>query len=309
MFSKVVVGVDGFRSDRDAVAAARAVAPDAHLDLVTVYPDANTPLRESLDEYRELMREDTLRRLRDLREKTGTPDASVFAVADYSPSRGLKRHARESGADLIVLGASREGPVSRAFLGDFARGVLQGAPCPVLNVARSHSAAGATPRVIGVAYDSTREANEALDVAVGLAQRLGARLEIAEAVDVGVIPAIWGMQVAEYLDGLVGPEQERLEALASALPVPATARASRGQVRQVLHSLSTRVDLMVCGSRSWGAPGRIAFGSTADRLVHHSPCPVLVVPRGAAVADAATGAHLGDVEAGHRTEVEIEVGG
>lgn len=285
MFSKVVVGIDGFRSDRDAVAAARAVAPSAHVDLVTVYADSDAPSREGLDGYRERLHGDALRRLESRRADSHFPEADVHAVPNYAPSRGLKRFAREVNADLIVLGAASHSPLERVVLGDVARGVLHGAPCPVLSVARSHAAASTTPQVIGVAYDGSPEANAALTVAVGIAKEVGARLEIVEAVDVGVTPQAWGFQVAEYLEGLVGPENERLHELAHGLDVPAKGTAVKGSVHQVMRHLSTQVDLMVCGSRSWGAPGRVAFGSTADRLVHNAPCPVLVIPRGVDVVD------------------------
>lgn len=299
MFSKVVVGIDGFRSDRDAVAAARAIAPSAHYDLVTVYADSGEPHEGGLDAYRQRLHGEALRRVEARRKDSNIPEAGVHAVPNYAPSRGLKRFARDTGADLIVLGAASVSPVERAVLGDVARGVLHGAPCPVLTVARSHSAAATHPQVIGVAYDSSPEANAALQLAVEIAHELGARLEIVEAVDIGVTPQAWGFQVAEYLEGLVGPEHDRIHALATSLSVPAKGSAVRGSVHQVMRELSTRVDLMVCGSRSWGTPGRVAFGSTADRLVHHSPCPVLVVPRGVEIADDVPAGAAAQVAAGH----------
>ncbi|MBJ7470303.1 MAG: universal stress protein [Solirubrobacteraceae bacterium] len=281
MFKKVIVGIDGYRSDKDAVAAARAVAPSAKLNLVMVYAASEEPTTDNLDSYRELLRGDAIRKLEERQRESGVPEATITAIPSFAPSKGIKEYARAQGADLIVLGAASRGPLGRAVVGDVARGVLNGAPCPVLSVARSHAAAATTPRVIGVAYDSSPEADAALALAVAVAQESGGTIELVEAVDVGVTPQVWGFQVAEYLEGLVGPEHERLHTLAQTLPVPAKASAVRGSVHKVIHDLSTRVDLLVCGSRSWGAPGRIAFGSTADRLVHHSPCPVMIVPRSA----------------------------
>jgi nucleotide-binding universal stress UspA family protein len=56
-----------------------------------------------------------------------------------------------------------------------------------------------------------------------------------------------------------------------------------GVVADRLDELATKVDLVVCGSRGWGAVRRVILGSTADRLIHSSPSPVLVVPRTAVV--------------------------
>jgi nucleotide-binding universal stress UspA family protein len=38
------------------------------------------------------------------------------------------------------------------------------------------------------------------------------------------------------------------------------------------------VDLIVIGKRGAGLAERVMLGSVADRLCHHSPVPVLVVP-------------------------------
>lgn len=285
MFKQVMVAVDGARNDRDAVAAAQAVAPSARLRLVSVYADAPDPVDPS-DEYRSRLQGDALRALRASLTDLGLDPADVdlVPIPDYAPARGIKRYAREEDIDLIVLGRTERGGLSRAVLGDVARGVLHGAEAPVLCVARSRSAARVEPRRIGVAYDRSPEAEEALAAAVQIAQAHDGRLELVEAIDVSVVPEIWGGQLTEHLGKVLEPANERLQEIAGRLPVPATATAETGKPHDVLRDLSTRVDLLVCGSRGWGAAGRIAFGSTADRLVHHSPVPVLVVPRGVDVA-------------------------
>jgi nucleotide-binding universal stress UspA family protein len=45
-----------------------------------------------------------------------------------------------------------------------------------------------------------------------------------------------------------------------------------------LEGLSKEVDLVVTGSRGYGAFRRVALGSTSDWLAHHAACPLLVVP-------------------------------
>lgn len=42
--------------------------------------------------------------------------------------------------------------------------------------------------------------------------------------------------------------------------------------------MSEHVDLIVAGSRGWGATHRVMLGSTTNRLTHHVHCPVIVVP-------------------------------
>lgn len=280
MFELVLVGIDPLRVDRDAIAAAKSVAPSARLELVTVFPDSEDAERDRrVDARRALLHAGAMRRLEECREEAGLPDADLHVLPSYNPARGIKRRAREIGADLIVLGAAQTGEHRHVPLGDVARGVLHGAPCPVLGVARARSTARVKPALIGVAFDRSQESISALNLAVEIAMETGARLELVEALGLAPTPAIWGVNVREYLESLVGPENDRVRELAAALEVPATGSAVRDDPRVALRALSTRVDLMVCGSRSWGTAGRVAFGSTADHLMHHSPCPVLVAPR------------------------------
>jgi nucleotide-binding universal stress UspA family protein len=42
---------------------------------------------------------------------------------------------------------------------------------------------------------------------------------------------------------------------------------------------SEGLDLLVLGSRRWGPVRRLALGSTSERVIRHTACPVLVGPR------------------------------
>ena len=59
-------------------------------------------------------------------------------------------------------------------------------------------------------------------------------------------------------------------------------RVSGPSAAHVIHDLAQdlHAGLLVLGSSHHGAIGRIALGSTADRLLHGTPCPVAVAPRG-----------------------------
>ncbi len=282
MFTNVVIGIDGFRPDTRAIKAAQAIAPTATYHLAAIYPDSDKQPGAGFEDYRERVRQAALEVVEAQRAAAELPAAQVHALPGHTPSRGLKAFADDISADLIVLGAALEGAAHRAVMGDVARGVLHGAPCPVLVVARCDEVP-ARPKVIGVAYNGSTESEAALRTAVELADGLDAHIDLVEAIHIGTDPERWEPQRREYLIGLTSSEQARITAKAQALPVPATATVAHAPAREALQELAARVDLVVCGSRSWGPFRRIAFGSTADHLVHHSTCPVLVVPRGADV--------------------------
>lgn len=61
-------------------------------------------------------------------------------------------------------------------------------------------------------------------------------------------------------------------------PASVTVQAVSGFPAQELIEASKTADLLVVGARGGGGLGRMALGSIASAAVHHSACPVVVVP-------------------------------
>ncbi|GAA0931281.1 universal stress protein [Nonomuraea longicatena] len=129
---------------------------------------------------------------------------------------------------------------------------------------------------------------DALTLALALARQAGARLAVAT-----VQPPVWNTpgparadesawraylreQAAATLEqarGLIGerggPEAEYV------------VHTNKGSGRGLVELARRRdVDVVVIGSAPGGGRGRISLGSTADQLLHSSPVPVLLAPKG-----------------------------
>jgi nucleotide-binding universal stress UspA family protein len=65
---------------------------------------------------------------------------------------------------------------------------------------------------------------------------------------------------------------------------------------------AVELDLLVVGSRGHGPLGETLLGSVSSELVRTAPCPVLVMPRGAAVS---TEPELPDYVFGPNPEVSL----
>jgi nucleotide-binding universal stress UspA family protein len=286
MFHHVVVGVDGSPQSQDAIRFARRLAPEAELVLVNAFPYSTQPSRASNRALGDALHEDALKLLAQARDEAGV-EAKLRAIADTSPARALQKIAEVHWADAIVVGSAHHGPVGRLLIGDVGRSALHGSPCPVVVVPRG----GAPEHLasIAIGYDGSPEAQAALVLAAGLAREASAHLRVVTVAGQPpeMITPMYPYTVrAEDWRGYA--EEELLHARRMAEGAAADARGdaevdvTSGHPAHELVSVSASVDLMVVGSRGWGAARQVLLGSTSNRLMHHAECPVLVVPRGTA---------------------------
>jgi nucleotide-binding universal stress UspA family protein len=92
---------------------------------------------------------------------------------------------------------------------------------------------------------------------------------------VGATAGAWDEIVGKEIDSL----RERATAAAKQLGAKAQTATTTGRPADALRALSGEVDLLVIGSRRWGAAARVSLGSTGESVMFHASCPVLAVPR------------------------------
>jgi nucleotide-binding universal stress UspA family protein len=132
----IVVGYDGsLPSERALERAATVAATGGRVVVVTASPSLGSvgvvsePILDSPphDELSAI-----LRRGRALLHQRGI-EATLVAT-DSDPAEALSQAARDEAADLIVVGHTGSGYVTRALLGSTAANALRHAPCDVLVV-------------------------------------------------------------------------------------------------------------------------------------------------------------------------------
>lgn len=279
MFKNVVIGVDGRQGGRDAVAlAGRLAASAAHMTLVNVFGTGPLPGRgEAL--FLTGQTEEAVRILQREREHAGF-DCDVVMVPDFSVGPGLHSVVERQHADLLVIGATRRGNVSRFLLGDDTDSNLTGAPSAVA-IAPHEYLSGKEIRHIGVGYDGSPESQIGLAVARALAARLQASVGVLAVVPMTVrpyaepIPENWDEKARKAVEA----ESHRLSKLSVLEGI--AQQVVDGDPAERLQTWSKQLDLLIVGSRSQGPIGRLLSGSTARRLARSAACPLLVLPRSA----------------------------
>jgi nucleotide-binding universal stress UspA family protein len=284
----ILVGYDPRSADRAPVqfghAAARFTgAPlivacafsDAHVGHGHVYEDLDAEAHDALEQVRaDLEREGIAVQCR--------------SFLGRSAPHALHEAAEELDAGLLVVGSSQRGRAGRLLPGSTAERLMHGAPCPLAIVPPGWTAGGGL-RTLGVAYADTTEGRRALDSAVALARRAGAKLRVLTAVKPHEIGKVAGEGPAKESTGYDVTARESRDAEQHIRA--AVGQAGGGDVdvetdisvqhpADFLVAASANVDLLVCGSRGYGPRRAVLLGGVSRRVAAESECPVIVLARG-----------------------------
>jgi len=281
VFRRILIGLKRAEGGRDAIALGRllAEASGASMVVATVSARAGRAEAEELAGY--------------VRTQMGGLGAEARWVRASSPAAGLGDLARSWGADLIVLGPSHRAAAGGSFFGGTAERLLHRAGCAVAVAPRGLQPADSGERqpldeesvdrglrLIGVGFDGSLGAEEALRAASELAVRNQAALRVFT-----VAPPGPGGESAEFGNPAWNPGVELRETLHRAVSeLPAETRAEpillRGSsVAQLAEEAQKGIDLLVMGSHAFGPLGRTLYGSVVSELLPRAPCPLLIFPR------------------------------
>lgn len=280
----VVVGVDGSASARGAVrwAARDAAVRDVPLTIVSAIPPivgswivAPVPVNV-LDGERESARqllEDAAALAKDCTDGSLPvstvmhPGAAVPALADLSAK-----------ADLVVVGRSSSGVVSRALFGSVSSGVLRHGHCPVAVVPDEGSPADSlnvAPVLVGV--DGSHNGVKALEVACREASLRGVDLIALHA---WWAPGAWEFSVTGFdeltrdLDTWLG---EQLAESQRRYPAVAMRRVVvRDQPARRLVEFPEPAQLIVVGNHGHDGVTGMLLGSVSHAVVQAARVPVIV---------------------------------
>jgi nucleotide-binding universal stress UspA family protein len=294
MSRPVVVGLSLRPDDAAPLSLARFLADlaGAPLALATAFP-YDTVVPTTTPDYARELTAGAHKRLEELAVPLRRERDVNVTVRQGSRSAVLHDLATEIEALAIVVGSSHRGAAGRTLAGDVAAGLLHGAPCPVVVAPRGYSVPAAGPERIGVGFTDTPEGRIALQAAAGLAAATGAALEVIAVVEPQDYTAAYGVPgwVPQQFDPReLFAERARaaIDAAASELApdVAFTTETPRGRAVEQLARASARLDLLVCGSRGYGALRGAIAGSVSRGLAHRAHCPLVLVPRNAATLTA-----------------------
>jgi nucleotide-binding universal stress UspA family protein len=291
MIKNILCPIDRSRSSLEAFSYAIALArwQGARLSLLEVMESAEPPggrripgndavpedARAALE--RDLRRVLTARRASDVKAKIFMRKGNVVPE--------ILAQAKESRADLLVIGRHGRGGVQRLVLGSVAEKVLRLATCPVLTVRRGVTVARRSRSLFGTilcATDFSVAGNTAVAYARRLTKEANAKLVLMHAVDWPFGDAVTLGAVAELRQNLeVSARDELVRLLPHSNPDGPGAQAvvTVGKASAAILKLARArsVDLIVMGVSGRGATDVALLGSTTHQVIRDGTWPVLTV--------------------------------
>lgn len=283
MFERIVIGFDQSDGSRDALALGTALAErfGSRITIATVVP---SPIGGG---FVPALPADAYTTVREEAEASATRAAAdvggaAVVVESLSPARGLEEVVEQTDADLLVLGCGKDQP-GEVHAGHKARQMLQGGKAAVLLAPVGLASGDGSLSNVAVAVDGSRESDEALRVAVGLAGE-GPLQVISVATDFAEYWGHWGATYAmsELSEASREAARNVLEAAAGRLPEDLAHEKvllEGDAAVELRRHAGEGIDLLCLGSRSFGPLLRVLLGSVSSEVISGAGCAVLVVPR------------------------------
>jgi nucleotide-binding universal stress UspA family protein len=203
-------------------------------------------------------------------------DRCRFQVFQGSPAETILTMAENAG--WIAIATHGRGGFRAMFIGSVADKVVRRAPTPVCLVPGIGSPPEPPGKIL-VALDGSPEAERALGPARELAQAVGAGVILLRAYT--LIPPVATGWAAGY-----PPEVLEMVAEDATNYLAQTARPGeetvtvRGDAAQAIFAISNEMNagLVVMTASGKGLAGRLALGSTTDRVMHSLHRPLIIIP-------------------------------
>lgn len=286
MSGHVVVGYTATKSGRDAVAFAGRLAGDlgATLDVAVILPGEGrsviTPPDASYDRYLREQAQQWIAAAIDRIPADVVAHAQIRAADSFA--EGLIEIADELSASFIVVGSADGGLRGRHRLGSTTSELLHSSDVPVVLVprgARKITGFSGIPRLT-VAVGTRPGADALLQEAADLASAAGAPLRLLSLlpVDLPASADTAAIRIAgstEVEDVLAAAQAELPDGIDTEVVV-----AEGESIEDAVGSLEWFAgEVLLVGSSRLAQPRRLFLGSTAAKMLHEVPVPMIVVPR------------------------------
>ncbi len=227
-----------------------------------------------------------------LRELTGDqPILWEPLITVGKPADEISRAVEEKDIDLVITATRGRSGLKRIILGSVTERLMRTLSCPLLVVnSPEHKFVSTAEQVIKiekilVGCDFSPDSGQALKHALSLAQEFQAELHLAYVIEPPTqtvlhkeVPPVSEDIRQDYHDFLIRKLREMVPPEARYWCTPQTGLLEGQPYEEIVTYAETKdIDMIVLGVRGHGLVKTLFLGSTTDRVIRKSPCPVLSV--------------------------------
>ena len=201
-------------------------------------------------------------------------------ICEGEPPEVIIGIARSKKADLIALGTYGRRGIRRLLMGSVTSQVVLNAPCDVLVVKKPCADCAGAYHSLLVPFDGSESSKKALGRACELS-----KTDRSEVSVLYVIPRYEEMMdffKTESVTKSLYQEAEKIvegaKKLAAGHGVQIKAVVQEGHASDKVVEIADKMkhDLIVVGTHGWRGVNKAIIGSTAERIIAHASCPVLI---------------------------------
>jgi len=292
---RMLVPIDFSPPSRAALAFARPLVEkfQAELHLVHVFA-ADYPLASMAALPLVVPQIEVERRVRSHLQSAAKRETAIIRRENVHARKGrpfqeICRLARELRVDLIVTATRGRTGLKHLALGSTAERVVRHAPCPVLVVHRHGGPAKRRPpalQKILVPVDFSACAVKALVYAQALARKFDSRLVLFHSIDLhyySTNPELILYDLPPLLAAAEKSARDQMQELFEGtdwdgIEVETVVESGHAGEQICRQAEKRGTELIVTSTHGKTGLAHIFIGSTAEYIVRHAPCPVLVVP-------------------------------
>ncbi len=203
----------------------------------------------------------------------------------------ISRLAKEKGADLAISATHGRSGLKRLILGSVTERLMRTLHCPLLIVRGPEhdlnilSEQGLRFKKILVGCDFSKDSALALQHGLSLAQEFQSELHLVHVMEPLVYMDMFKLSAGYGEELQVDIQPQIKDKLKNMVPTeafnwctPKTVLLNGPSHEELIRYAKTKkMDLIVLGVRGQGLVERLFIGSTTDRVVRQTPCPVLSV--------------------------------
>lgn len=284
-------GSDQARSTADLLY--RLLPPDSQVTLLSVFDDSGLPSDEwapgALAKLHDALRGETDRLLaREARRLEEAGHAVEVVSRQGDAGDEITTAARELDADLVALGSRGRSRFKELLVGSVSQRVVRHSPCSVLlgrplPLVEPGAEAAAALKIV-LAVDGSSESR--------VAARMLACFARHQALDIDCLRVLpeerdWGVDLARHMTEVQRRDkQEAVQLLRQTCAMLQTSGASASNHLLfgedpaegiIEHAREAKAHLLAVGRRGMSKVDRFLLGSVSHKLIHHAPCPLLLV--------------------------------